>query len=379
MLLRLSEPEIPVVTRFEQVADRAGYVPLPDDWMIGIADVVDSTGAIASGQYKSVNFAGAAVISAATNAVGGQLSLFAFGGDGAHFVVPPDRAGAASRSLQNVAHWVKQQLDLDLRVGIVPIRQVREAGFDVKAAYWKASQHVQYTLFSGGGLEWAEQRLKDGSIALGREAEPGEPDLTGLSCQWGPVPSAQGQIISLIVKPAPGATAQSFEAVTREIINVLEAAKAVNPVPENGPAVDWPGKSVGLQSRVGTQNMIRAAAYAKTLFMTVFYWGLFKLAIPIRGFLPDRYRAEVAANSDFQKFNDGLMMTMDCSPAAISSLEDVLGKAEQDGIIRYGLHVQDEALITCVVPSAFDQDHMHFIDGSGGGYAAAAKRMQTKG
>ena len=281
MLLRPSNPDIPVVTRFEQVADRAGYAPLPDEWMIGIADVVNSTGAIASGQYKSVNFAGAAVISAATNAVGGQLSLFAFGGDGAHFVVAPDQADAASRSLQKVAHWVKQQLDLDLRVGLVPIRQVREAGFDVKAAYWQASQHVQYTLFSGGGMEWAEERLKDGTIALQQDPDPGEPDLTGLSCQWGPVRSAQGQIISLIVKPVPGGTAQRFEAVTRDIINVLEAANAVNPVPKTGPAVDWPKDSVKLQSRVGTQNMFRAVAYAKTLFMTVFYWG------PVQAGCPD--------------------------------------------------------------------------------------------
>ena len=378
MLLRLSHPDIPVLTRFEQVADRAGYAPLPDDWMIGIADVVDSTGAIASGQYKSVNFAGAAVISAATNAVGGRLPLFAFGGDGAHFVVRPDQADVAALSLQKVAHWVKQQLDLDLRVGMVSIRQVREAGFDVTAAYWQASQHVQYTLFSGGGLEWTEQCLKDGTIALELDADPGEPDLTGLSCQWGPVQSAQGQIISLIVKPAQSATPQRFETVTRDIINVLEAANAVNPVPQSGPSVDWPRASLWLQSRVGTQNMIRAVAYAKTLAMTAFYWGLFKLAIPVRGFLPDRYRAEIAANSDFQKFNDGLMMTMDCSPEGIGRLEDVLGAAEADGIIRYGLHVQDEALITCVVPSAFDQDHMHFIDGSGGGYAAAAKQMRTQ-
>ncbi|MEM9108254.1 MAG: DUF3095 family protein, partial [Pseudomonadota bacterium] len=104
MLSRVPHPEIPVLNRFEQVADRDGYVPLPDEWLIGIADVVDSTGAIAAGRYKAVNFAGAAVISAATNAVDGQLPFFAFGGDGAHFVVRPDQADAASDALLRVAH-----------------------------------------------------------------------------------------------------------------------------------------------------------------------------------------------------------------------------------------------------------------------------------
>ena len=130
-------------------------------------------------------------------------------------------------------------------------------------------------------------------------------------------------------------------------------------------------------ARVSKLRSVRPLAYAKTFVMTVFYWGLFKLAIPVRGFLPDRYRAEIAANSDFQKFNDGLMMTMDCTPEAVTRLKAELDRAEADGIIRHGLHVQDEALITCVVPSAFDADHMHFIDGSGGGYAAAAKQMRV--
>lgn len=376
MLSRLPHPEIPILNRFEQVADRAGYVPLPDEWVIGIADVVDSTGAIAAGRYKSVNFAGAAVISAATNAVGGQLPLFAFGGDGAHFVVRPDQADAASDALLRVSRWVGEQLDLKLRVGMVSIRQVRDAGFDVNAAYWQASPNVQYTLFSGGGLEWAEKELKAGNIAPAAKGVAGEPDLTGLSCQWGPVQSSQGQIISLIVKPAPDATPQRFEKATKQIIQVLEEAKAVNPVPEAGPAVDWPSQSLSLQARVSKLRSVRPLAYAKTFVMTVFYWGLFKLAIPVRGFLPDRYRAEIAANSDFQKFNDGLMMTMDCTPEAVTRLKAELDRAEADGTIRHGLHVQDEALITCVVPSAFDADHMHFIDGSGGGYAAAAKQMR---
>ncbi|MEM9107941.1 MAG: DUF3095 family protein [Pseudomonadota bacterium] len=198
-----------------------------------------------------------------------------------------------------------------------------------------------------------------------------------MSCQWGPVRSSNGQIISLIVKPAPDATPQRFEAVTKQIIQELEESKAVNPVPVSGPEVNWPSMSLDLQSRIGKLRQMRAFAYAKTLIMTVFYWALFKLSIPIRGFQPDRYRAEVSANSDFQKFNDGLMMTMDCTPDTIAQLKTALEKAEADGVIRHGLHVQDEALITCVVPSSFDQDHMHFIDGSGGGYAAAAKQMRV--
>ena len=58
---------IPPFTHFGEVADMKHYRKLPDDWIVGIADVVDSTGAIARGQYKAVNMVGASIISAIIN------------------------------------------------------------------------------------------------------------------------------------------------------------------------------------------------------------------------------------------------------------------------------------------------------------------------
>src|SRR3979409_1436537 len=49
---------------FGSLMDPALYSPLPDDWTIGLADIVQSTEAIAENKYKSVNMAGAAVIAA---------------------------------------------------------------------------------------------------------------------------------------------------------------------------------------------------------------------------------------------------------------------------------------------------------------------------
>ncbi|MCY6379440.1 DUF3095 domain-containing protein [Hoeflea prorocentri] len=372
-------PDLPVLTRFEQVADGSLYARLPDDWQIGIADVVDSTGAIANGHYKSVNFAGAATISAVSNSSGGRLPLFAFGGDGAQFVVRPEQAQAASSALAQVSHWVKGQLELDLRVGMTSIAAIRAAGFDVRAAYWRASDHVQYSLFTGGGLEWAEKQLKGGHFAIRPTGDEGDPDLSGLSCQWGPVMSTRGKIISLIVKPASGSKPAAFEKATRKIIKALGKAKAVNPVPDAGPDVRWPGASIDLQSKTITGSGFDALKKAWTIVRTLFYWSLFKAAAPLRGLAPTRYRADISANSDFRKFNDGLMMTVDCSPGSIDGLKTILERAERDGVIRFGLHVQDEALITCVVPSVFERNHMHFIDGSGGGYASAAKQLRANG
>ncbi|WP_425327224.1 DUF3095 family protein [Rhizobium grahamii] len=74
---------------FAELLDTTSYTPLPDDWLIGVTDVVDSTSAIARGHYKDVNFAGASAIAALGNAFGNFDFPFVFRGDGAAFAFDP--------------------------------------------------------------------------------------------------------------------------------------------------------------------------------------------------------------------------------------------------------------------------------------------------
>src|SRR5476651_2809039 len=96
---------VPVFSDFTRVLDPALYKPLPDDWVIGVADVVQSTKAIRDNHYKAVNMAGAAVIVAVTNALGGRDFPFVFGGDGASFAVPASGAELARQALAATATW----------------------------------------------------------------------------------------------------------------------------------------------------------------------------------------------------------------------------------------------------------------------------------
>src|ERR1700726_109909 len=96
---------IPVFRGFTSLMDPALYSPLPDDWTVGVADMVDSTKAIAAQRYKAVNMAGASVIASVTNALDGREFPFVFGGDGASFAVAPhdlERARGALAERQSV-------------------------------------------------------------------------------------------------------------------------------------------------------------------------------------------------------------------------------------------------------------------------------------
>src|SRR3954452_355715 len=157
---------IPVFRGFGSLMDPALYSALPDDWTIGVADVVESTRAIAEARYKAVKMAGAAVIASLTNALEGREFPFVFGGDGASFAVSPGDLGLAREALAATARWVQDDLDLAMRVALVPVAAVRSQGLDVLVARYAPSPNLSYAMFSAGGLHWAEAAMKRGEFSV---------------------------------------------------------------------------------------------------------------------------------------------------------------------------------------------------------------------
>ncbi len=368
--------EIEPLDDFDRALDEGAYRPLPDDWWVGVSDVVQSTTAIAAGRHKAVNLAGAATISAVLNALGDREFPFSFGGDGARFATSGRDADVVRTALQRTTRWVRDSLDLDLRVALVPVAELRAGGADVKVARLAASSAVAYALFSGGGMQLAEDALKEGRVGLPPADDSERPDLTGLSCQWGPMPSRNGEILSIIARPAPGADASTFSKVTRGLLEILREEQRLSPVPFEGPPVRWTAASLGLMSRVTRGTAPRAFNWARVALKTALLYGLFKLGLKVGGFDSNHYRQMVAANTDYQKFDDGLFLTVDCSQDVAREAEALLTAAESQGVLMFGLHRQKEALMTCIVPSATTDSHFHFLDG--GGYTSAARMLKER-
>src|SRR5260221_2478601 len=106
---------LPIFRDFTQVMDPALFRALPDDWVVGVADIVQSTKAIAENRYKAVNMAGAARVFAVPQAPGdpaisllfcrgsARVSGAAAGGRSARegpAPAPPLRRGRLERSLR---------------------------------------------------------------------------------------------------------------------------------------------------------------------------------------------------------------------------------------------------------------------------------------
>jgi hypothetical protein len=364
---------VPVLTAFSGIVEADRYVPLPEDWLIGLSDVVHSTEAIEAGQYKTVNVAGVAVIAAMGNALGGQPFPFVFGGDGASFAVPPQHRDIAERSLTATAALVRDEFGLELRTALVPLAAIRGAGLDVRLAFFAASPDVNYAMFSGGGLAWAEARMKAGEFALHPGPKGARPDLTGLSCRFAPMHSRHGVILSLIVRARPAADPERYSHLIDAILALVAASpEMARPVPEAGPSLAWPPMGIGIEARLsqGAAPLRHLALLAQTGLAHI----VFRLGLRVGRFDPKAYLAQLVGNSDYRKYDDGLRMTIDCSAELADRIEALLAAA--DDVARSGLHRQDAAMITCFTPSVHRRDHVHFVDGASGGYAAAATRLK---
>ncbi|MBT7449479.1 MAG: DUF3095 family protein, partial [Rhodospirillaceae bacterium] len=76
--------------------------------------------------------------------------------------------------------------------------------------------------------------------------------------------------------------------------------------------------------------------------------------------------------------DDMLCLTFDCPGDKIAALEAYLEERHQRGDLHYGLHKSDHAVMTCLVASAVDNQHVHFVDGGDGGYTKAATQMKAQ-
>ena len=332
---------LPVLRGFRSLMDPARYTPLPDDWTVGIADVVESTKAIAQKRYKAVNMAGAAVIAAITNALEGREFPFVFGGDGASFAVAPRDAQTAREALAATAAWADGELGLTLRVALIPIADIRKQGLDVRVARYGPSPNLSYAMFAGGGLAWADAAIKRGGFTV-TPAPPGTwPDLTGLSCRFDEFRAARGLILAVMVLPAPGADPAAFRALTEGIVALVEASpQAGRPIPDGAPGMHWPPPGVALEVRTakGDRRLRRAAVLAQTLVAYL----ILKSGVRVGSFVPATYLRQVVENSDFRKYDDGLRMIIDCTPDLADAIERRLAAAAATA--RYGLHRQDSAM-----------------------------------
>ncbi|RME97990.1 MAG: DUF3095 family protein, partial [Alphaproteobacteria bacterium] len=217
--------------------------------------------------------------------------------------------------------------------------------------------------------------LKAGRYAV-VPAPPGmRPDLSGLSCRWQPVRARAGVMLSLVVRRGSGVADDLFHEAVGQILDLIaREMPGRNPVSDASLKFGSPLTGFALEAKVEGVTGYRRL---KLFLWRVMSWVIVRGRLRAGGFNPLHYRDQTVRNSDFRKFHDGLDMTLDCTQGQAETIKALLDNLAGKGVIRFGTHRQQEALMTCIVPSYTADDHLHFIDGAGGGYAEAARRLKA--
>jgi len=375
---------LPSLKGFRELADMTRFAPLPNDWRLYCCDVADSTTAIEAGRYKAVNMAGAACIMAAINAADGKEIGYVFGGDGATIAAPNALAPAIDAALARTRRLSREALGLDMRVGTVPLDEIRARGADARIAMLELSPGNRTALFFGGGAQLTDALVKgdaEGSYLL-PEADPEPPDLEGLSCRWEPLTARHGSMLCLLVS-ARAEQPRVQTKIYREILAGIEQAlapdrHAARPVRADNMRFRWPPRGIGLELQA-TRGSSAAWKHGLFLYTQSFFqslaerfdWHMGNYHAPV-------YRAELRANSDYRRFDDMLRMILDVTPDQHAAITELLAEAHRRGNILYGTHRSDAALMTCLLFDLKESRHIHFIDGIEGGFTRAARAWKAQ-
>ena len=377
---------IPKITHFKGVIEEQNFYPAPDDWLIVIADICSSTEAIAAGKYKEVNLIGGAVICAIQNATGTRDWPFVFGGDGATVLIHPDVKISVQAALLKTQSLAKREFNLDLRIAIVPIDDMRRRGADVLVARHEVSPGNCLALFGGGGIELAEELVKStlsaGPYTVPERVELEPPDLTGLSCRWEFVKNQNGKILCLFIKPKADNFRQRQQAISRFLSKLGDIIGSefndANPVTDKTIQLRWPPKGLAAEAKITRTGKPHVKHIVQLYLKSLFQWFLNRFNLTAAAYNATQYRDEIVKNSDYCKFDDALKMVLDCKTTQIEQIKIILAQMHTDGEINFGLFETDRALMTCLLFDLDSSQHLHFIDGDNGGLYSAARELKMQ-
>ena len=379
--------DLPTFEKFSELSDLSHFANCPRDWWIVLTDVAGSTQAIREGRYRDVNLVGVSSIVAVLNVAPKGCIPFVFGGDGATLLIPPELVNDVKEALIATRRMASQEFGLQLRIGIVPVAKVLDQGQQVLVGKWQVSPNYMQALFRGGGLTAAERILK-GDASSWIETEPdsaAQANYSGLECRWSPITPQKGKVHCLIVSFRDSLSADTHNKTLQDILTEIkkiypDADTGGSPFPQDRYRLTWNfAKLWGeVKIRFHAQSVFkRLSEWLHFSVYNVFGQRLVRDQVVTETQDWGKYVRELMANTDTKKFDDSLKMILSGPESSERDLRRVLEKLRLEKKIFYGVFVCGSAQMTCLVFSRHG-DHIHFVDGSDGGYAMAAAELKAQ-
>ena len=352
------------------------FFKVPADWHVLITDVKKSTEAVANGLHETVNLVATGSIVAVLNiAYKENITVpFFFGGDGATFIVPPSILHAVMKAL--VLHQQSTQLNfnLTLRVGHVPVEIIYANNHFLNISKLRTSELFSIPVLLGYGLSFAEKIIKGEDYLLAPPKETDvELDLSGMQCRWDKIkpPENYDEVVSLLVIAQEGIKqTEAFKKVIDQLDKIYGEHKKRTPISTSKL------KLKGTLKKIGTEMRVRLGGYRPLYLLKTWFTTLLG-TFYFRTKTGKNYLTQLVDMSDTLVIDGRINTVISGTATQRQLLETALNQLELDGYIKYGLFVSNESVMSCYVRS-MNENHIHFVDGSDGGYTKAAGVLKKK-
>ena len=350
---------------------------VPEDWSVIVTDIKNSTGAVRAGKHRTVNLvATGSIVSSINLAKNRGVSIpFFFGGDGATLMVPEALKEVTMQALLEHRSNSQANFELDLRVGCMAVAELYQHGKKLQISKVALEKGFNIPLVIGDGLRYAESIIKKDSFQ-NEISEAPKPllDLEGMACRWDIVepPEKRLEVVCLLID------ALVLEQQRETFQEVMSQIDDIYGLPQQR-------KPLSIQQLKLTASWERVAAEAKVKFgHRVFIYQLFNWLLSSFGrlyfdLLPSarKYLKQLVEWSDTLVIDGRIHTVITGTADQRAQLVDKLDTMEKEGKLLYGIYISPESIMSCYVRKK-DWQHIHFVDGSDGGYTKAAGVLKKK-
>ena len=355
------------------------FVKIPSDWYVIVADVENSTNAVYNNRHNEVNLAATGSIVAVLNSLTSRKSKvkipYFFGGDGATFIVPASIKEALMQVLFLQKKHVFKQWALTLRVGAISVLKVYENGHDLRIAKARLNNYMVIPVMLGTGLNYAEKIIKKTATYKTEDTiTTALPNLQGMECRWNKIaPNAlEKRVVCLLVYSNNNKRQREvYHEVLAKMTSIFGNLEERQPISVNKLKLDASRKKIR-QEMYATIGKNSFGHWLKNWIITLLAKIYFNYSNDGKSYLE-----RIRKLSDTLMIDGSINTVFSGSLEAITEFTDFLNTKEQKGDLMYGLHITHSSIMSCYVRDR-NNKHIHFVDGTEGGYTAAAAMLKKK-
>lgn len=372
-------------SQLNNFANLSSYHDLPEDWIVIITDIEGSTKAIEAGRYKAVNTLGASAIAAVLNTNRDVNIPFIFGGDGATFAIPRSMLKPVRAALLGTKALAKE-FKLELRIGMATVSEFKLKGYQFLIKKIHVSDFVSQASFAGNGWDAVEGCIKNKNTRrtyelTRRQNEPVSANFEGLECKWEGIKIPNKHKLSVIVADTSSKDGTQIRHFLQKINEIYGSLEDCHPLQKQSMHLNTSPKKLENEIKVRTlgASILEQLIYTIKTCLRAFIgeYILFRFGIKTEGVDGKEYVNELISNADVMKYDGMLKMIISSTDENSNLLIDYLVKQYRDNKLVFGVHRSEAAILTCLVFS-LKGNHFHFVDGSDGGYAMAAKQLKEQ-